>query len=231
MAVLDQDVAPNEPKRAAIQLIVYPFMLFEADIGHAFDFQECIRAFAAVAGVVADFEVVKVLARASAKDDVFGMPLCTAPEDRGPERRKSAPLERDVADAPVGRVALRFNREVAFADVAVLYADALDAAAFRAGNPRGMEPDSVRGLADAATADGDVADRSRTDAYADADTAAGKVAVLDDHVFAGVLRRVELAAGTDGDGADIVATAFPATSRACWMAAAFCAAELSSAAP
>ncbi len=38
-------------------------MLFEADVGHAFDFQECIWASAAVAGVVADFEVVKVLGR------------------------------------------------------------------------------------------------------------------------------------------------------------------------
>ena len=90
--------------------------MFNADVGHAFNFHKCIRASAAVAGVVADFEVVKVLARAVAENDVFGMALRVAPEDRGPERRKSAPLERDVADAPVGGVALRFNREVAFAE-------------------------------------------------------------------------------------------------------------------
>ena len=64
----------------------------------------------------------------------------------------------------------------------------------------GDGPCSGRGFVDAATADGDVADRSRTDADSDADGAAGEVAVLDDHVFAGVLRRVELAAGADGDG-------------------------------
>ena len=40
--------------------------LFEADVGHAFNFQECIRASASVARAVADFEVVKVLARAAA---------------------------------------------------------------------------------------------------------------------------------------------------------------------
>ena len=82
--------------------------LFEADVGHAFDFHKCIRASAAVARVVADGEAVKVLARAVAKDDVFGMAFRIAPEDRRAERRKSAPLERDVADAPVGGVALRF---------------------------------------------------------------------------------------------------------------------------
>ena len=35
-------------------------MLFEADVGHAFDFQECIRVSAAVAGVVADGEAVEM---------------------------------------------------------------------------------------------------------------------------------------------------------------------------
>ena len=40
--------------------------LFEADVGHAFDFQECIRASAAVARVVADGEAVEMDARAVA---------------------------------------------------------------------------------------------------------------------------------------------------------------------
>ena len=69
---------------------------FNADVGHAFDFHKCIRASAAVARVVADGEAVEMDARAVAENDVFGMALRVAPEDRGPERRKSAPLECDV---------------------------------------------------------------------------------------------------------------------------------------
>ena len=99
--------APSSP-RAAASHAASTAARFNADVGHAFNFHKCIRASAAVAGVVADGEAVKVRARAIAENDVFGMAFRVAPEDRGPERRKSAPLERDVADAPVGGVALRF---------------------------------------------------------------------------------------------------------------------------